>query len=467
MDLYNLSEIETELRVTSDAACVNGMTALLESKKISIDHFMKNKEKYGKEFMVCCHDGFKKAQDRIISNVIIIQEEQEKIKEELKKARIQKNKTDIAVLQKKEKHLEFTATLFKHCADALVWQLIQGQLWISRRLYLKVGGSKKLKDVNLKSAITVANKINSNPLNFALITDITNNVQVGDLIGFIDGDFVIAELKEGVKNFEVLEVIEELSSKPTKAEEIYNRYANNPKFIEHLERTIKQKKTLQDIVHILSTDKGIEPTSQKEIKILTPNEETPTYIKRLSALEKQLSERKFWAYDIIDDCLHIGIYKGEQRFGGAALLQAIADGENKSNVVIVDILSVIKSLNKPIFYLPFSVDFIFDLIFQRTKLYFMLDLDNYMELYKNYDFTAEWATTKETAKANEIAKGYDILKSKNRGIKIKSKNNTDFDMWLSNGTLTRMFFEHVYPSYTAYSTHYYIQPSDKEENTNT
>lgn len=381
MNLYNLAEIETELRATSDAACASGMTALLESKKISIEEFMKNNEKYSKEFITCCHDGFKKAQDRIISNLIIIQDEQESIKEQLNQARIKKNKADITELQRKDKHLEFTANLFKHCADALVWQLIQGQLWISRRLYLKVGGSKKLKDVNLKSAKSVAKKINSNPLNFVLITDITNNVQVGDLIGFVDGEFVIAELKEGEKNFEVLQVIKELSSNPTEKEEIFDRYANNPKFIEHLERTLKQKKTLQDVSQILNTDKGPEPTSQKEIKIITPKEDTPTYTARLSALEKQLSERNYWAYGIIEDCLHIGIYKGEKRFGGAALLQAIADSENKSNVVIIDILSVIESLNKPIFYFPFTVDFIFDLIFQRTKMYLMLDLDNYMELY--------------------------------------------------------------------------------------
>ncbi|GET34038.1 hypothetical protein PbJCM13498_29010 [Prolixibacter bellariivorans] len=51
----------------------------------------------------------------------------------------------------------------------------------------------------MESAIKVAEDYNSNPMNFVLITDITNNVQVGDLMGIVDGQFIIAEIKEGEK----------------------------------------------------------------------------------------------------------------------------------------------------------------------------------------------------------------------------------------------------------------------------
>ncbi len=456
MDIYNLSEIETELRLTADAACANGINALLETQKITIEELLSNREKYNGDFIRHCHDGFKIAQNRIIKNILLIQDEQELIKERLKQARIIKDKKETSELIKKGKHLENISVLFKHCADALVWQLIQGQLWISRRLYLKVGGQKKLKDVNLKSAIMVADQINSNPMNFVLITDVTNNVQVGDLVGFIDGAFVITEIKEGEKNFEVLEIIKELSNNTITAKDVADNFASEPKFLEQLSRTLKQHQVLHDVHQILSTDKGIDPTSKKEIKIITPQEPTPTYIARLAALEDQLKERNFWAYDVIEDCLHIGIYKGEKRFGGHLILKAICEQDNKLNYVIVDILRVLESLNKPIFFLPFSPDFIFDLIFGRIKMYFMLDLDGYIELYKQYDLTAQWASKKETAKMNEFAKDYDIFKHKDRGIKIISSRYTNVDMWLSYGTLTRIFFEHNYPSYTAYTTHYYL-----------
>ena len=455
MDFYNISEIEIELRATADEACGDGVSKLLDSKKITIDEFINEKEKYCKDFLICCNNGFKSAQNRIIKNVLILQDEQERIKGELKKARFDRNKAEIPKLIEKQKHLEFVIKSFKHCADALVWQLIRGQLWISRRLYLNVPGEKKLKEVNLESAINVADYYNSNPLSFVLITDITNNVQVGDIIGILDGSFIVAEIKEGEKNLKILEVIKELSTSKTSPQEIFKKFSSEPKMIEQLSRTLKQHQTLHEIHQILSTDKGTDPTTGKEIKIKAPKEQTPLYIDRLSALEKQLKERNFWAYDVIEDCLHIGIYKGDKRFAGHLILKSIGEKDGKQNYVIVDVLSIMDSLNKPLFFLPFSPDFIFDLIFSRTKMYFMLDLDKYMELYPQFDLKAEWATTKETAKAFELAKGYDLFKLNNRGIKITL--NDDQDIWLSPGTLTRIFFEHVYPSYMAYTTHYYIE----------
>ncbi|MBP6236681.1 MAG: hypothetical protein KA270_06870 [Saprospiraceae bacterium] len=455
MDIYNISEIEIELRALSDAACGNGISALLDSKKISIEEFIEHKEKYAEDFIRFSHDGFKEAQNGIIKNILLIQDEQEVIKQNLKRARVERNIEEIPELINKQKHLENIVKLFKHCADTLVWQLIKGQLWISRRLYLNVSGGKKLKEVNLESAIKVAEDYNSNPMNFVLITDITNNVQVGDLIGIVDGQVIVVEIKEGEKNLRILEVIQQLNKPENKHQDILRDISSEPKMIEQFERTLKQHKTLHDVHQILNTDKGIDPTSGKEIRIFTPNEPTPLYSERLSFLEKQLQERNFWAYDVIEDCLHIGIYKGKKRFGGHLILKAICDQKEKPNYIIIDALSIIDSLNKPLFFLPFSPDFIFDIIFSRIKMYFMLDLDSYMELYSHYGFNAEWASRKETTKEKELAKGYDILEHNHRGIKIKIDG--DKDMWLSTGTLTRIFFEHINPSYTAYSTKYYIE----------
>lgn len=128
MDIYNISEIEIELRATSDAACGNGINALLDSKKISIEEFIEHRRKYAEDFIRFSHDGFKGAQNRIIKNILLIQDEQEVVKQNLKKARVERNKEEIPELINKKKHLENIVKLFKHCADALVWQLIQGQL---------------------------------------------------------------------------------------------------------------------------------------------------------------------------------------------------------------------------------------------------------------------------------------------------------------------------------------------------
>ncbi len=350
------------------------------------------------KFISSVHDGFKAAQTRIISCIHEIQAEEELIGAKLKEAKTNREKELVNDLKSKEKYLKSIQVLFKHCADAILWQLIQGQLYISRRLFQKVEGSKKLKDINLKSVQSVVDDANKKPENFLLITDITNNAQVGDIIGFLDGKFIIGEVKEGKKNIEVLEVLADLEKENTTIEAVQEKYGDDKKFIAQLKRNIKQKTTLKNVTTILNEDKGIDPTSNKEIKIITPKEHTPLYTERLSVLEEQLKERNYWAYDVIQDCLHIGIYKGEKRFIGSRLLKAIAEQAGSDKYIIVDVLNTIGSLNKPIFFLPFSPDFIFDILFSRVKIYYMLELNSFLELYPKFALKAEWASTKETAK---------------------------------------------------------------------
>jgi hypothetical protein len=267
----------------------------------------------------------------------------------------------------------------------------------------------------------------------------------------------MAEIKEGDKNIEVIEVIDELNNDSTSYAEILSRYSGDPKFIEQLKRTMKQKQVLKDVHQIINTDKGIEPTTHKEIHILTPDESMPKYSNRLIALERQLEERNFWAYDVIDNCLHIGIYKGDKRFGGSLILHELAKQLNHPNYIIEDELRVFESLNMPIFFLPFSKDLIFDLIFRRKIMLFMLDIDSYIELYTEFGFTAEWASKKESLMIVNMAKEYDVFLINNRGIKIKSLEEDAQEFWLSHGTFTRIFFEQIYPRYMAYSSRYYLE----------
>ncbi len=456
-DLYDIKEIENEVHEIADLACGHGTKSIVTDSEYPISgaEFLKRINASKEKFISSVHDGFKAAQTRIISCIQEIQAEEEIIVTKLKVAKRNREKESITELKTKEKYLENIQVLFKHCADAILWQLIQGQLYISRRLFQKVEGSKKLKDINLKSVQVVVDDVNKKPEDFLLISDITNNVQVGDIIGIMNGKFIIGEVKEGKKNVEVLEILSDLEKNNTTLEEVHEKYGEDKKFIQQLKRNIKQKTTLKNVTNIINEDKGIDPTSNKEIKIITPKEHTPLYTERLSALEEQLKGRNYWAYDVIDDCLHIGIYKGEKRFIGSRLLKAIAEQAGSEKYIIVDVLKTIISLNKPIFFLPFSPDFIFDILFSRIKIYYMLELNSFLELYSEFGLKAEWASTKETAKAQELGKDYGIFTYKNQGVKITLQEKDDFEGWLSNGSFLRIFFEHIYPSYVAYSTLYY------------
>jgi len=309
-DLFNIEAIENEVHQIADFACGHGTKSIIENSEYPVtgSAFLEKIKSSKNDFIINCHNGFKEAQTRIISSVQNIQDEQAIISNKLQEAKAIKDKEEIKDLKAKQSHLKNIEVLFKHCADAILWQLINGQLYISRRLYLKVDGIKKLKDINLKSVQAVVDDVNKNPENFLLIMDITNNAQVGDIRGIMDGEFIIGEVKEGKKNIEVLEILADLEKEKTTLEKVEEKYINDKKFIEQLRRNIKQKKTLKNVTKIINEDKGIDPTSNKEIKIITPNEHTPLYSERLSALEEQLKERNYGAYDVIENCLHIGIY---------------------------------------------------------------------------------------------------------------------------------------------------------------
>ena len=263
----------------------------------------------------------------------------------------------------------------------------------------------------------------------------------------MDGKFIIGEVKEGKKNIEILETIDELKSGVITMEEVIEK--SSGKIVEQLNRTMKQHETMSNISNIVNKGIGIDPVLKQEITILNPKEVTPTYLERLSKLEEQLNERNFWAYDVIEECLYIALFKGEKRFAGDSLLQGIAEQKKIENYFLMDVMNTLNSLNKPIFFLPFSPAFIFDILFGRVKMLFMLDLDKFISLHHQFGIRAEWASKKETHKVKEQGKGYDIFEFKNRGIKIESESK-ESTTWIGFGTLTRIFFEHIPPSYMAY-----------------
>ena len=153
------------------------------------------------------------------------------------------------------------------------------------------------------------------------------------------------------------------------------------------------------------------------------------------------------------------MYKGPFRFLGANILLSMYNKPD-SNYSAMDMFKITESVNKPIFFLPFEKEFIFDILFGRIKLLFILDLDDYMKVFSTVGYKAEWGSTKETTQAKEIInkRVSGMLVHKNRGIKIKVDEAND--IWVFNGSLLKIFFEQIYPSYTAYSTRYYLEQKE-------
>lgn len=453
------SAFEKEVKEIADLICDYGLKKTfgdnepeLEKQKEAI---IKNKE----QFIANCHEGFKQGQLRIIKLLQGVQERSKQANEDLKISRREKNKQLATELFALIENLKIQENIVRHLADTIAYQMLQGQLHIMRRLYMEVGGNISLSNSNFQSVLAVAEEINSKPGNMALITDLTGYIQTGDLLCLIDGRLVIGEVKEGSKNLHILEILKEIQEEGKSAEDAKEKHKLDDYSYKQLKRNIRQQEVMKMVSEIINTDKGTDPLTNEPFKFLTPDGAAPRYFAELHEQKKYLDKSNMLSYNVIDDCLYIGMYKGPFRFMGAKILQSMYNKPD-GNYAAMDMFKITESVNKPIFFLPFEKEFIFDILFGRIKLLFILDLDDYMKVFSKVGYKAEWGTTKETTKAKEIInkRMSGMLVYKNRGIKIKVDD--DNDIWLFNGNLLKIFFEQIYPSYTAYSTRYYLEQKE-------
>ena len=86
-------------------------------------------------------------------------------------------------------------------------------------------------------------------------------------------------------------------------------------------------------------------------------------------------------------------------------------------------------------------------------MFLMLDIDKFMELYKYYGTTCFWTSRKEATKLIEGTKNLNLYIEGNRAIKMKNAHGVETVMAM--GTLTKILFNHIKPTYIAYSSSFH------------
>ena len=425
----------------------------LRSKKTAeeIETFI---EKNRDQIIHTTHQGFKIAQNLIIKNLLYIQSEILRLGNIYKEIRVKKVGNS-KVISLAIKNLKYKETIIKNLADTIVWQLAQHKLYIVRRFYQNVAGSKNLEETNYESVLHVANLINENPDNFVLLTDLASNFQIGDLFGIINGEYQLIEVKEGDMNHTILETIMSVHPKEL-TEDKLNEMFNTKKDLEQAKRMIKQAITASSEINIIRHDNGFDPVSKKKIVIHTPDIDTEYYDEYLRSLEQQLMHRKLWGYTVIDDCLHIGLYKGYWKYLGVHVLKQIAKAQGIAHPFIVDCRSVMHSLDEPIFYLPFSRATIMDIVSEKAIMYLMLDLDKFMALYSEYGAESTWISHKAASKIGITPDPTLSFEFNHKLIKIKNIHGVEYI--LAKGSICKILFDHIRPRYVALSSMFLREP---------
>ncbi|MHA8097803.1 hypothetical protein VR479_00745 [Aquirufa aurantiipilula] len=409
-------------------------------------------------FFIACHDGFKIAQGLLVVEIKKYQSLLRETTNQLKEFRRQRDKENEKIADLKIKIIEQRLHNFSHIADGIAWQLIGGQIHIARRFHIQEMSTKYLDSSNIEHAIQTAEEINKNPNDFALISDLTSFVQIGDLLVRHDKIIGIMELKEGKVNYQIKEFLDNLENVGRTVSDDELKIFFDGKTIKQLKRMQRQQERAVRATDVINNDKGIDPVSGGKIVVSTPKVFTEYYHEDLSNLQEDLKE-KIWAYTCLETCLHIGMYRDKGiTMAGFAIKELL---KNKTaNYIIIDWLSITHNLSEPLFGKPFSPDFIIDVLIGKIKIIIGLDLDALIDTFNVFGLKARWLTEKETTKSKQGAIRDGMVIVNKRGIAVTLPDKKE--MIILGGTLSKILYDSIKPTSIATSMLNLASPDDPE-----
>jgi hypothetical protein len=447
-----------KLKEIADYAFGHGFTA------IGMEHFKSGPiDTWDKEvvtkFYNACHDGFKIAQKLLIEEIKKYQAELRETTAQLKEFRRHRDKAQEKETQNIINILKQRLHNFSHIADGIAWQLIGGQIHIGRRFHIQEKSSKFLDSSNIEHAIQVAEAINQTPGDFALISDLTSFVQIGDLLVRHGKVMAIMELKEGKVNDQIVDFFKKVD----KAGEEISQEDLKQKFdgttVKQIKRMQRQWQRAVRATDVINNDKGIDPVSGVDITVSTPKVETQYYHEELSKLYEHLKD-KIWAYTVIDTCVHIGMYRDKGIMMAGFAIEEILKQQTE-NFLIIDWLSITYNLSQPLFAKPFPPEFIIDILTGKVKVIIGLNADALIETFNFFGLKSRWLTEKETAKRQQTAARKGLVVISKKGIIVTQPSGQEITIF--GGTLSKILYDSIRPSSVALSILSIDNPNNMEE----
>lgn len=257
------------------------------------------------EFVLRCHATWKKWHDKAVQQLLFHE----------------------GVLQREKTHpighgvkdfAEYNRAVWRRVNDTIIWTLLGMQRHRVKRLcfYRKRGN---LLESNPDSAMAAVAAINAHPMSLALWNDATSCVDIGDLIVIDDGMNPLPrfiELKEGTVNEAIGAVLQ--SEEPFRDAAIKDFTARHGrKAAAQLNRVMRQKMIGDQALHLLIHEKGVDPLSGRELRVLDTGVAPQSYDETLAVvLQEALIDRKE-AMACVDGCLWL-FADADPRRGSAA-----------------------------------------------------------------------------------------------------------------------------------------------------
>ena len=390
---------------------------------------------------------FAGAQKLIIEELQAIMARKRDLDTKLQAARKNKQRMQVTYFERALGEEKVKEIIIRKLADSIAWQLVDGRTDFIQWLYSSEN-PPAIDESNLQSVLEEVNRLNEEePLSFALITDLTSFIRVGDILRRdTSGIIKIIEVKEGKKNLEALQIVKnELMSEGDELSLANLKQVYDPYLMGQVNRIRKQIAKGNRVREIINTGKGQDPQTCTPVIVQEPQRKPGTYTKELVGQLLSL-DKDPWAYTIIEGCLMIGCYKGLMKKAGISLLTSLAQTFFQKNFYRVNLRQGLEDpMCEPIFIKPFREEDIFDIIFDRTRVFLVLNMDSLIEAFTERGAKARWLSRRETTKLCQQSKSKHErpVVFKDRAISIE---NDKWSLFLAGGTLRRIFFDNLLPS---------------------
>ena len=197
--------------------------------------------------------------------------------------------------------------VWRRVNDSLVWSVLAFRGHEIRMLCLRKE-RPALKASNPKSIRGVLDDFNKDPLTFALWTDATSCVDMGDVLcrSFSDNPNGLLEVKEGKVNDQILDLILSDANIETKVSQIDDFVAvHGKKGLKQLNRVSRQIERLNQATSVLREDAGIHPYFGEQVRLRDVPTHDASYDNTLAELIQESAHRR--VVECIDRCLWVFI----------------------------------------------------------------------------------------------------------------------------------------------------------------
>lgn len=382
------------------------------------------------------HLGFRKAQDLILSEMLIIEKNIKALKQELKASRKNRDKDKIKTIENEIKIFNHKELILRHFADFIAWEFLGQQYYKVRRFHNmkdKYSTRPTLSESNLDSIINAVNYYHKqHPSNFALMSDLTSFIDIGDILLIENYEVKPIEVKEGKKNEEIFDFLfkKDVEILPEKIDD---------KFLKQAKRVLNQAERGIKLNNFFKNEKGKDTFTDYNVQVNKKEYIMESYSDTVNKLLLELNN-KDWAYTIVEDIITIGLYQKQNILMGDILIKELNKINYGKEFPVTNYLQTLKiPISEPIVYRGFPKDKIFDILFGRIRIVLSINLDNFIKLCNENSLTTRYLSKKETMNRKKRGE-LDLYEFNKQNIIINEQ------LILGDGTIVRMLFDFAKPS---------------------